>query len=121
MYTSNTKTADHRIYDMIGKECCKINNYRTGTHADVIYPATGAFEDWCYNAHGIWTMLLELAHSADLEKDAEAVVKFFTLVPGERSKSHKHPGKNCSIKARSDRSRCDLLEEQQKALLEQKK
>ena len=121
MYTSNTKTADHRIYDMIGKECCKINNYRTGTHSDVIYPATGAFEDWCYNAHGVWTMLLELAHSANLEKDAAAVVKFFTLVPGERSKSHKHPGKNCSIKVRSDRSRCDLLEEQQKELLEQKK
>ncbi|WP_372370903.1 M14 family zinc carboxypeptidase [Candidatus Uabimicrobium sp. HlEnr_7] len=121
MYTSNTKTADHRIYDMIGKECCKINNYRTGTHADVIYPATGAFEDWCYNAHGIWTMLLELSRSANLEKDAQAVAKYFTLVPAERSKSHKHPGKNCSLKVRSNLSRCDMLEQQQKEQLQPQK
>lgn len=114
MYTQNTKTADHAIYNMIGKECCKINNYRTGTHADVIYPASGAFEDWCYNALGVWTMLLELAHSADLNKDAEAVIKYFTLVPSEKSKKHKHPGKNCSLKVRSDVSRCDKLMEVKK-------
>jgi hypothetical protein len=92
-YTSNTHTLDHSLYENIGRSCCQINGYRTGTHTDVIYPTVGAFEDWAYHKHGIWTMLLELANSPNLDRDADASVKFFTLTPAQRSGKNQHTGK----------------------------
>lgn len=95
IYTSNSKTQDDEFYKYMGKESVKENGYRTGTHTDVIYPASGAFEDWAYATHGIWCMLMELRRSANLDKDCECMIKFFALVPDKRSKKHQHTG-NCT-------------------------
>ena len=105
IYTSNTKTADHDLYRVIAQKCCEVNNYRYGTHTDVIYPAVGAFEDWCYCHYGCWTMLMELSRYCNLEKDAECMLVYFTLIPTERSKDHAHKGKCTATMADDTESR----------------
>ncbi len=105
IYTSNTKTMDDDLYSLIAEKCCEVNNYRYGTHTDVIYPASGAFEDWCYHKHGTWTMLLELSRSADLKKDALAVMTYFALIPTEKSTQHVHKGKCTQSNIRGEEGR----------------
>lgn len=92
IYTNNTKTLDHSFYSTIAGKAVKANNYRTGTHTDVIYAAVGSYEDWAYHKYGIWTMLLELARSANLEKDSQCVLIYFSQLPGDRSSQHQHTG-----------------------------
>lgn len=106
-YTSNTKTLDHDKYDSMGKASVKANSYRTGTHADVIYPASGSYEDWAYYKHGIWTMLIELkSSSGDLSKDCECMLTFFGMAPSEKSKQHQHTGTCTStVEERSENGR----------------
>jgi len=92
-YTNKTQTFDHDFYSYVAKSCASVNNYRTGTHADAIYPTAGAFEDWCYHKHGTWTLLLELAHSPNLDRDADATLQFFTMLPSDKSTKNQHAGK----------------------------
>lgn len=92
IYTSNTKTLDHSFYNTAAAQSVKANGYRIGTHSDVIYPASGSYEDWAYHKHGVWTMLLELASSANLEKDSQCVLTYFALLPTARSSQHQHTG-----------------------------
>ncbi len=95
IYTSNTHTADHAFYTSIANQAVKANSYRTGTHTDLIYAASGAFEDWAYHKFGIWTMLLEQKSSPNQENDANCLVIYFSLTPDQRSTNHTHPAGNC--------------------------
>lgn len=106
IYTSNTKTLDDALYKSMAQESVKSNNYGIGTHADVIYPASGAYEDWAYHQHGVWTMLIELKYSSgDLSKDSSCLIKFFALVPDTRSTQHQHSAGNCRSSRDSGESR----------------
>jgi hypothetical protein len=91
-FTLDTKTPDHQLYKKMFAEASKHNNYRVGTHSDVIYPAVGAFEDWAYHAKGIWTMLVEMDHQYNLKNDANAVFHFLAQAPVKRSSFHDHTG-----------------------------
>ena len=95
IYTKDTTTKDDAFFKQVARKSVKANGYRIGTHADAIYPASGAFEDWAYNQYGVWTMLLELRRGANLNKDSECLLTFFSLVPDQRSKQHKHNPANC--------------------------
>ncbi len=95
IFTDSTKTLDDSFYREVAKASVAINNYRTGTHTDIIYPAAGAFEDWAYYKFGVWTMLLEVARSPDIQKDSAAMIKYFSQLPQERSTQHQHTG-NCT-------------------------
>ncbi len=92
IYTADPRTPDHTIYEMLGRKAVEANHYTTGTHTDIVYPTAGAYEDYIYAEHGVWVMLLELAHSPDLDEDTQALVNFFTLAPRERSGFHEHTG-----------------------------
>jgi len=93
IYTSNTKTLDNSTFSNMAQKAVQANGYRTGTHTDVIYAASGAFEDWAYAQFGIWMMLLEISSSsADLSKDAQCLLNYFALVPSQRSQQHQHTG-----------------------------
>ena len=92
IYTNRTATPDHETYVPLGNLATPINGYRSGTHADVIYPAAGAFEDWAYHELGIWTMLVELARRPDLAKDSQMMLEYFASVPSVRSDFHEHLG-----------------------------
>lgn len=101
IYTSQPKTLDDAMYQKLGSEAIKANSYRTGTHTEVIYPASGAYEDWAYHKHGMWTMLLELNYTPDLTKDSEALMIYFSLVPDTRSGNHQHTG-TCTATTREE-------------------
>jgi len=80
-------TLDNAFMEGWAKKAVKINNYKTGTHGAAIYPAAGAFEDWAYFKHGVWSYLMEIkSASTDLKKDALTLVEFFKNAPHERSK-----------------------------------
>lgn len=95
IYTDNPRTLDHDLFHQMATASVKENGYRVGTHTEVIYAASGSFEDWAYHKHGIWTMLLELSRSANLNNDSRAMLAYFALVPSTRSNQHQHTG-NCT-------------------------
>jgi len=96
MYTSNYQTADHALFKTMTAQAVKANGYVSGTHGDIVYPASGSFEDWAYHKFGVWCILMEIkSTSSDLNKDADCFMIYFTLVPDTRSSNHVHPSENC--------------------------
>ena len=91
-YTQDTKTPDHDIYHQLLSHAAAVNQYRVGNHKDVIYPATGSFEDWAYHDHGVWVALLEMKRNPDYATDVDALMRFFIAAPRERSLNHAHYG-----------------------------
>ena len=91
-YTDHTHTLDQDFFEQIAKVAVAQNGYETGTHADVIYPTVGAFEDWAYHELGSWTMLMELRKGASLAKDSRAALAYFAQVPEVRSFNNEHTG-----------------------------
>ena len=102
IYTTNTKTMDNTFFNYLGTTAVKANGYRTGTHTDVIYPASGSFEDWAYAKYGVWCMLLELASSPNVDKDAQCLVVYFSLLPADKSQQHQHTGQCTSTRTEGD-------------------
>ena len=95
IYTDNPRTDDDDFYRTVAENAVKANNYRTGTHTEVIYPAVGSYEDWAYHKHGIWTMLLQMSRYANLKNDSQALLIFFAQIPEQVSNQHEHNG-NCT-------------------------
>ncbi len=89
-YALNTKTLYHEFYTYLAKASTYFNKYSYGTHADVIYPAIGSFEDFTYYTYGIWSMLIELKRYNDVDKDSHSLIHYFSLVPPFRSKNNIH-------------------------------
>ena len=88
MYAKNYATLDNALLASWAKKAAKFNGYKTGTHGDIVYPASGSFEDWAYIKHGIWSFLMEIrSPSQDLKKDAQTLVEFFRSAPTERSRN----------------------------------
>lgn len=60
------------------------SHYQIGNSTEVMYPADGAFEDYAFWKHGIWSMLFELGYShSPSERDIETMNRI--NVPGLRS------------------------------------
>lgn len=89
-YANNTHTMEHDFFYEIAELSVVFNNYRIGTHSDIIYPAIGSFEDWAYYEHGIWSMLIEMEYSANIADDSKVLLKFFSLLPSEKSTQNEH-------------------------------
>ncbi len=75
----NVKTLDHNAFEQNTRKAAELNNYRYGTSTDVVYPVDGAFEDYTYWKHGIWSLLLELRDGSanDIEKTSLAIFSYF--------------------------------------------
>ncbi len=101
-YTDDTHSPDHEEFMNFTRYAVQANNYRVGTHKDVIYPASGSFEDWAYLEQGVWVALLEMKRRPDYSKDVEAMLRYFSVIPKERSFYHDHDG-NC-VKREGGRS-----------------
>jgi hypothetical protein len=91
-FSDQTLTPDHDLFVTVSEAVSEINGYRIGTHADVIYPTNGAFEDWAYHELGVWTTLLEIRRRPDKVKDAQGLLRYFGRVPQELSAFHDHLG-----------------------------
>ena len=92
IYTDNYETLDHKVFHKKAKDAVLENNYIVGTHADISYPAGGAFEDWAYFEHGIWSLLVELEDSPNYGDDIKMIVRSLKSFPRSRSVDHRHTG-----------------------------
>jgi predicted deacylase len=64
-------------------DATKESHYEVGNSTEVIYPADGAYEDWAFWKHGIWSILFEIGetHSPGQSQIRDMVA---TNVPGLR-------------------------------------
>jgi carboxypeptidase T len=97
MYTDNTHTQDHNQFHQIFEKAAKLNGYRVGTAADVVYPANGCYEDYAYWKHGMWSLLLELASgsASDIDSTVKAIAAFYDQLNSSPSDKNQFLG-NCS-------------------------
>lgn len=59
------------------------SRYQVGNSTEILYPADGAFEDYAFWKHGVWSILFELGHShSPNEEQIQAMIR--TNVPGLR-------------------------------------
>ena len=59
------------------------SGYQTGNSTEVIYPASGTFEDYAFWKHGIWSLLFELGYS-HTPSDGDVADLLRVNVPGLR-------------------------------------
>lgn len=90
--TDHRETLDQDTYYELAEHAVQANHYEQGTHADVIYPTVGAFEDWVYWQHGVWVGLVEMDYRYDLAEDSQMLLSYFREVPTERTLQSSHQG-----------------------------
>jgi carboxypeptidase T len=75
----DTRTKDDNRYSAILAKAASLNGYSYGTSTDIVYPCDGAFEDFVYWRHGIWSLLLELksGSASDRKMTVPAIAKYF--------------------------------------------
>jgi carboxypeptidase T len=100
--SSNVHTLDENAYSKITKNAASSNGYRFGTSTDVVYPVDGAFEDYVYWKHGIWSWLVELQDGSptDINETTDAVLSLFDGVDSTPSNQNRVTGR-CSASMRA--------------------
>lgn len=95
MYSNLRRTLDDNLYATIFANAAKLNNYKSGNGADLIYPANGCYEDYVYWKHGMWSLLLELADGTapDVEATVPAIFKFYDQLDASPSTHNQFLGK----------------------------
>jgi carboxypeptidase T len=94
MSTSNTHTNDHNAFESITAKAASYNGYRYGTSTDVVYPCEGAYEDYAYWKHGMWSLLLELRNGSDqdIRDTAQAIASYFDQLESSPSTKNQMTG-----------------------------
>lgn len=81
--TSDTSTAHDHEFTELGRMCASSSGYRVGNSTELLYPADGAFEDYAYWKHGIWSILIEIgSRRSPSESELQQLVR--ENVPGLR-------------------------------------
>ena len=95
--SSNTHTLDDNAFERATAKAASLNGYQHGTSTDIVYPCDGAFEDYVYWKHGIWSLLLELKDGTpdDIKATEQAVYSWFSEVDSSPSVKNQMTGK-CS-------------------------
>jgi carboxypeptidase T len=85
------------------------SHYQVGNSTEVLYPADGAYEDYAFMQHGIWSILFELGYSHS-PSDSDLQTMISTNIPGLRrmfenapkllAANHSFTGK-CDMRLRS--------------------
>jgi carboxypeptidase T len=85
------------------------SHYQVGNSTEVIYPADGAFEDWAYWKHGIWSILFEVGttHTPNqsqiqdmVNTNVPGLRRMFTNAPTQVSVKHDFTGRCDTLLAR---------------------
>ena len=94
LYTTNTHSLDHNLFQQITAKAAALNGYRYGTASDIVYPANGCYEDYAYWKHGLWSLLLELKNGStdDIQKTTLAIFSFFDQLDSSPSLKHQFNG-----------------------------
>lgn len=84
---ANTHTLDHNQFSAITQKAASFNGYTVGTSTDIVYPVDGAYEDWSYWKHGMWSLLLELKDGSqtDIQKTSLAIESYFNALDSSPS------------------------------------
>lgn len=81
------------------------SRYQVGNSTEVLYPADGAFEDYAFWKHGVWSILFELGYShSPSENQIQDMIR--TNVPGLRRMLERAPRARATNHAFS--GQCDL-------------
>jgi carboxypeptidase T len=81
--TQDLNTPYMNEFTKMASDATQESHYQVGNSTQVIYPADGAFEDWAFWKHGIWSMLFEVGttHTPNSSQIKDMVT---TNVPGLR-------------------------------------
>lgn len=91
------------------------SKYQVGNSTELLYPADGAFEDYAYWKHGIWSLLFEMGFSHNPNQDAvKELVR--VNVPGLRRFLEQSP--ELVADQHEFTGKCDTLRLQQRIHLE---
>jgi carboxypeptidase T len=96
------------LYTQLTAAAVVESGYQTGNSTRVIYPADGAYEDYAFWKHGVWSLLFELGstHSpnqAQIDKmvavNVPGIRRFLSTAPQMRAENHNFTGQ-CSRSTR---------------------
>jgi predicted deacylase len=102
--TSDLSTPYDGLYEMLARAAVVESQYPVGNSTALIYPANGAYEDYAFWQHGIWSLLFELGethspnarHIEDMQRvNVPGIRRFLDQAPRERATDHGFSG-GCS-------------------------
>lgn len=100
--TNDTDTKDDSTFISLSKAATVESRYDIGNSKEILYAADGAFEDYAYWKHGIWSLLFEMGmtHNPSQNQIKKLVAdnvpglrRFFEMAPKERSTNHAFTGR----------------------------
>jgi carboxypeptidase T len=102
MATQDLSTPYNDLFEQLVSLATVESQYATGNSSEVIYPASGTFEDYAFWKHGVWSLLFELGHRhLPSLTDIETMVKLnipglrrmLEQAPTQRAEKHEFTGK----------------------------
>ncbi|MEN0059268.1 MAG: M14 family zinc carboxypeptidase [Bdellovibrio sp.] len=100
--TSDTKTEYDSTFISLSKASVVESGYTIGNSKELLYAADGAFEDYAYWKHGIWSLLFEMGNSHSpsenqmkkmIDENVPGLRRFFEMAPKERAVNHAFTGR----------------------------
>ena len=100
--TNDVETHYTPKFTELGNAATFLSRYIVGNSTLLLYPADGAFEDYAFWKHGIWSMLFEVGGShnpslksltAMIESNVPGLRKMYEIAPTTRAESHDFTGR----------------------------
>lgn len=100
--STDLSTAYEALFNQLANFATIGSGYQTGNSTEVIYSASGTFEDYAFWKHGIWSLLFELGYShspSESEVDeiirlnVPGLVKLMQEAPQKRADDHAFKGR----------------------------
>ncbi len=110
--TNQTGTKDDSLFINLSNAAAVESRYEVGNSKELLYAADGAFEDYAYWKHGIWSLLFEMGGSHNpsqasmktmIQVNVPGMRRFFEMAPKTRSADHTFTGKCSPQKSRKER------------------
>ena len=109
---NDLKTPYNDLFIQIGNSAVVESHYAVGNSTEMLYPADGAYEDYAFYKHGIWSMLFEIGttHSpsqAQVDQmnkvNVPGLRRMMATAPAQRAEKHDFTGKCDNLKKGLDR------------------
>lgn len=100
--TRDTSTPHDAQYIELAQAATRESNYSVGNSTQLLYAADGAFEDYAYWQHGIWSLLFELGFTHNpspsaiqtmIEVNTPGIRRFLETSPQQRVTNHQFTGR----------------------------
>ncbi|WP_413557006.1 M14 family zinc carboxypeptidase [Bdellovibrio sp. HCB209] len=100
--TRDVMTKDDAKFIQLSKDAVVESGYEVGNSKDLLYAADGAFEDYAYWKHGIWSLLFEMGNTHTpsesqmtqmVSVNVPGLRRFFENAPKQRAQDHAFTGK----------------------------